>query len=578
MVDFTVALPTYNGEHRFPDVLERLRSQINTEHFSWEIIVVDNNSSDQTAEVVRAYQANWSSAYPLKYCFAPEQGAAFARQRAIEKAQGQLIGFLDDDNLPALDWVAAAYAFGIEHPEVGAYGSQIHGYFFEQTEDQLPDNFNKLACFLGIIERGNKALQYQPQHKILPPGAGLVVRKKVWETTVPKRLVLNHKGKDAGLASEDLEALLHIQRAGWEIWYNPAMVVYHKIPNSRLQNDYIRLLFRCVGLSRHHLRMLTLKSWQQPLVFPAYLLNDLRKLVFKLLKQRITKTDLVTTCEIELLSSSLMSPLFLWKKQHLERLTERNYLPVAPTEDWLGQFSEAFEKDSFCLYSQSIRPVNDEKLGFEHSEIFLRLEDQAGKLLLPGQFLPIAERYDLMRTIDRWVIRKFLKTISTGKEHKPFLYEINLSTATLKDDKFIDFLKQELKLHLISPNSLCFSITESMVMANLERVSHFIHVLKEIGCLVTLEHINYRIPANYFEKLPIDYLKIDGNLVKETGNRQVSKIEKINCWGQKKGINTVAEYIENRTTYEKVKAIGINYVQGYAIGSIQPLEQKLLRT
>ena len=98
----------------------------------------------------------------------------------------------------------------------------------------------------------------------------------------------------------------------------------------------------------------------------------------------------------------------------------------------------------------------------KHSEIFLRLEDQAGKLLLPGQFLPIAERYDLMRTIDRWVIRKFLKTISTGKEHKPFLYEINLSTATLKDDKFIDFLKQELKLHLISPNSLCFSITESM--------------------------------------------------------------------------------------------------------------------
>ena len=351
MVDFTVALPTYNGEYRFPDVLERLRSQINTEHFSWEIVVVDNNSSDRTAEVVRAYQANWPSDYPLKYCFAPEQGAAFARQRAIEKAKGKLIGFLDDDNLPALDWVAAAYTFGTEHPEVGAYGSQIHGDFFEQTEAQLPDNFQKFACFLGIIERGDKALQYKPRHKILPPGAGLVVRKQVWETSVPKRLVLNHKGKGAGLASEDLEALVHIQKAGWEIWYNPAMVVRHKIPNSRLQKDYIRLLFRCIGLSRHRLRMLNHKSWQQPLVFPAYMLNDFRKLVLKLLKQRTTQADLVTTCEIELLSSSLISPLFLWKKQHLERLTKRNYLRVAPAEDWLTQFSEAFEEDRFCLYS-----------------------------------------------------------------------------------------------------------------------------------------------------------------------------------------------------------------------------------
>ena len=198
--------------------------------------------------------------------------------------------------------------------------------------------------------------------------------------------------------------------------------------------------------------------------------------------------------------------------------------------------------------------------------------------MLPGQFLPIAERYGLMRTIDRWVVRKILNTISKSKRNKPFLYEINLSTATLKDDKFVDFLKQELNLYSISPESLCFSMTENMVIANLDRVAQFIHALKETGCLVTLEHIDCKIPVNELKRLPIDYLKIDGNLVKEAvKNKQDSKIEKINWWGQKMGVNTIAEYVENKVTLERIKAIGINYVQGYEIGPIQPLETKILQ-
>lgn len=128
-IHFTVAIPTYNGESRLPEVLDRLRSQLHIEIFSWEIIVVDNNSTDRTAEVVQTYQASWQCPYPLRYYFEAQQGAAFARARAIKEAQGALIGFLDDDNLPAPNWVSAAYSFGQEHPSVGAYGSQIHGIF-----------------------------------------------------------------------------------------------------------------------------------------------------------------------------------------------------------------------------------------------------------------------------------------------------------------------------------------------------------------------------------------------------------------------------------------------------------------
>jgi glycosyltransferase involved in cell wall biosynthesis len=99
MVDFTVAICTYNGEKRLPDVLERLRSQVDTDSITWEILVIDNNSTDKTAKVVGDYQVRWSQPYPLKYCFEAKQGLAFARRCAIREATSDLIGFLDDDNL-----------------------------------------------------------------------------------------------------------------------------------------------------------------------------------------------------------------------------------------------------------------------------------------------------------------------------------------------------------------------------------------------------------------------------------------------------------------------------------------------
>ncbi|HEY9852797.1 MAG TPA: hormogonium polysaccharide biosynthesis glycosyltransferase HpsE [Leptolyngbyaceae cyanobacterium] len=315
MVDFTVAIPTYNGAARLAAVLRRLQKQVNTEGFSWEIIVVDNNSQDNTAKLVREYQEIWSSAYPLKYVCELNQGAAFARNRAVKEARGKFVGFLDDDNLPESDWVETAYEFGKAHPKAGAYGSQVKGKF----EVEPPPNFAKIAGFFGITNRENTPHRYEPRQKMLPAGAGLVVRKQAWLENVPNRLVLNHKGKEEGLASEDLEALLYIQKAGWEIWYNPQMLIYHEIPSWRLSKDYLKSVGRCVGLSRHHLRMVRLKDWQKPLLIPVYFLNDLRRLIIYWLKNhRAVKKDAIAACELELLRCSLISPLFLWKKRYLE--------------------------------------------------------------------------------------------------------------------------------------------------------------------------------------------------------------------------------------------------------------------
>jgi glycosyltransferase involved in cell wall biosynthesis len=324
MIDFTVAIPTYNGEKRLPDVLDRLRSQDGIDQINWEIIVVDNNSNDGTADLVKHYQETWHHPFPLRYIKEPRQGAAYARHLAATEARGQWIGFLDDDNLPTSNWVAAALAFAAAHPQAGAIGSQIHGDF----EVPPPPNFKKIAPFLAIIERGAKPHLYEPRKKILPPGAGVVVQKQVWLECVPEHLVLNNQGKDAGLASEDLEAMLHIQNAGWEIWYNPTMEVYHKIPKWRFEQDYLVSLYRCVGLSRHRIRMLSTKPWKRPLAFVAYLLVDSVRFLQRWQKsQSADPQPLITACELELYRCSLISPFFLLKKRILNLLKPVSHQP-----------------------------------------------------------------------------------------------------------------------------------------------------------------------------------------------------------------------------------------------------------
>lgn len=309
MVDFTVAIPTYNGESRLAKALERLRSQINTEQFTWEILVVDNNSTDNTAKIVQGYQTNWPSTPSLRYCFESEQGLPFARQRAVTEAKGTFVGFLDDDTLPALDWVAAAWAFGKAHPQAGAFGGQIHGDF----EVKPPENFERIQSFLAIKERGPRPHLYDPDNLILPPGAGLVVFKQAWCESIPARPVREGRG------GNDFELSLHLHKAGWEIWYNPEMHIYHQIPAWRLERNYLISLIRTTGLCICQLRLISAKGWQKPIIMTRVVLGNLRRACMHLLKYRgQVKHDLVAACEMEFYLSSLLSPFYVLKTS-LER-------------------------------------------------------------------------------------------------------------------------------------------------------------------------------------------------------------------------------------------------------------------
>ncbi|MCF3623620.1 hormogonium polysaccharide biosynthesis glycosyltransferase HpsE [Planktothrix agardhii 1801] len=302
MIDFTVVIPTYNGASRVPDVLEKLRSQTGTENIAWEIIVVDNNSSDQTADLVQNLIASWQEVFPLKYVFEAKQGIAFARQRGVEVAKGELIGFLDDDNFPNSDWILQAYLFGQEHPKAGSYGGQIHANY--QVEP--PENFKRIEhLLLAIRESGDQPFLFCPEQLKLPSGAGLVVRREAWFNHFIPELV------DTGRGDNDYEISIHFYNQGWEIWYNHKMHINHYIPRERLEKKYLLRLADRYGLFTFKFRSMLVKNWQQPIIFLRVFLGSMKRVIQHLLKYKHhVNTNLVTACELRFFWKSALSPFY----------------------------------------------------------------------------------------------------------------------------------------------------------------------------------------------------------------------------------------------------------------------------
>ncbi len=310
-MDFTVAIRTFNGAKRLPDLLDRLRSQHSTESIAWEVVIVDNNSTDHTVQIVQQYQAHWIDQCELRYVFEPQQGAAIARKRAIQEAKGTLIGFLDDDNLPDANWVFSAYTFAQAHPRAGAFGSRIVPHY----EIDPPQNFDRIAHYLPIMLR-KTSFRYDSHRRGMPVGAGLVVRKQAWiDRVVGAQIIQGPIKQGFGLKGEETEALWKIKRGNWEIWYNAEMSIVHQIPSWRLEKSYLMNFFRVIGLSQHRFRMLRYPMWQRPVMFPCLVINDLRKIALHGFKHRKTLSiDLVAACEMQFFVGRLLSPFYIWKR------------------------------------------------------------------------------------------------------------------------------------------------------------------------------------------------------------------------------------------------------------------------
>lgn len=319
-MDFTVAIPTYNGAKRLPEVLDQLQKQVGTEGIQWEVLVVDNNSNDNTAAVVSDYAKQWRPDNQLRYVFEQRQGQSYARSRAVQEAKSSdLIGFLDDDNLPAENWIAEAYNFGKENPKVGAYGGIIHA----KLDENPPSYFDQIKGYLTIYNRGEIPFCYKRSAKPrrIPAAPGCVIRKQAWQECVPPPEKLLIKGRDEKTmaAGEDAEVMFYIQNSQWELWHNPKMEIWHHIPSHRLEKTYLLKLARGYGLSNHLTRVARFYQWQRPLLtflLPFYTLRDIIKVLSYYLRYKNTlQNDVGKACEWQSKIGQVYSPyLKLYQK------------------------------------------------------------------------------------------------------------------------------------------------------------------------------------------------------------------------------------------------------------------------
>ncbi|MDA0266019.1 MAG: hormogonium polysaccharide biosynthesis glycosyltransferase HpsE [Cyanobacteria bacterium] len=307
-LDITVAIPAYNGAKRIPLVLDRLKRQIKTEGLHWEVLVVDNNSQDNTAEVIKQCQTQWSDEVSLRYCFEPRQGAAFARQKAVKEAKGELIGFLDDDNLPEENWLSEAVGFSHRYPHAGAFSGRIYGCY----EVSPPEGFEKIKAFLAIRDHGSEVISFEADKLRLPPAASLVVRKQAWLECVPTQPALTGKLPGLFIQGDDYEPLLYIYKGNWEILYNPDLKTSHQIPPQRFEEKYLLTLARGCGLSTSQLSLITAVSWQKPIIVARIFLGSLRRILFHFIRSRSRlNQDLAANFEFEFALGSLLSPFYI---------------------------------------------------------------------------------------------------------------------------------------------------------------------------------------------------------------------------------------------------------------------------
>lgn len=247
----------------------------------------------------------------------------------------------------------------------------------------------------------------------------------------------------------------------------------------------------------------------------------------------------------------------------------------AEPENLITQVSPLGE-NRFSLYYQPIVALSSPQIIKEYYEILLRLIDEKGEVIPPMAFLPAAERYNLMPTIDRWVIRQFFGILAQQEMEmwNDSLYTINLSTGSVNDKNFIEFLQEQFSVYPIRPETICFEIAESVAIASLNKVSNLVNDLKVLGCQIALDDFGDNISSfSYLKDLPFDYLKITGDLIRKVSEEPINleMIKTINKISHMMGMQTIAKFVANNKILEKMADIGIDYVQGYEIAPPRPL-------
>ncbi len=247
---------------------------------------------------------------------------------------------------------------------------------------------------------------------------------------------------------------------------------------------------------------------------------------------------------------------------------------------WVSRITQCVEEDRFFLHCQRIVGLDDSAAGDnEYLELLLRMRDEQGRVVPPMAFIPAAERYHLMGSIDRWVVARALGCLAhinlnaTSASRRLPRFGVNLSGISLSDPAFEDFMLQQFDKTGTAPSAICFEITETAAIANLARAARFIRRFRDLGCRFALDDFGTGLSSfAYLKSLPVDYLKIDGSFVRGIGEDRIDNavIDAIHRLGKAAGARTIAECVENEATLERVREIGIDCAQGHFLHRPEP--------
>ncbi len=250
--------------------------------------------------------------------------------------------------------------------------------------------------------------------------------------------------------------------------------------------------------------------------------------------------------------------------------------------EWIGRLQKALDEDRFVLYAQDIVEIKAPRGRVTHCELLLRMLDERGEIVPPMTFIPAAERYGLMPSIDRWVIRNALAIIArqrvAGRHEAADIYAINLSGASIGDESFLDFIREQFSHFDVPCHCICFEITETAAIARLDKATHFIQELRALGCLFSLDDFGAGMSSfAYLKHLPVDYLKIDGGFVKDMADDPIDRamVEAINSVGHVMGKKTIAEFVDSDRVTALLREIGVDFAQGYGVAKPRPFGPRL---